>query len=136
MCALFGYLDYGKHVPWRIMQKLVQALANSSEVRGNQKIQKGTENRPKRDRFGRSSVCIVQNFPVPERRQNGARNGNEGNEQRAFPCSLRLRLGVCTIAADVTVCLHPSPYSLPLQAPVQVPFSFRSVFAAQGEAAV
>jgi len=28
MCALFGYLDYGKHVPWRVLQKLVQALAN------------------------------------------------------------------------------------------------------------
>ena len=34
MCALFGYLDYGKRVPWKIMQKLVQALANASEVRG------------------------------------------------------------------------------------------------------
>ena len=34
MCALFGYLDYGKHVPWRVLQKLVQALANASEVRG------------------------------------------------------------------------------------------------------
>jgi len=34
MCALFGYLDYGKHVPWRILQKLLQALANASEVRG------------------------------------------------------------------------------------------------------
>ncbi len=35
MCALFGYLDYGKRVPWKIMQKLVQALANTSEVRGH-----------------------------------------------------------------------------------------------------
>ena len=34
MCALFGYLDYGKRVPWKIMQKLVQTLANASEVRG------------------------------------------------------------------------------------------------------
>ena len=34
MCALFGYLDYGKRVPWRVLQKLVQALANASEVRG------------------------------------------------------------------------------------------------------
>ena len=34
MCALFGYLDYGKLVPWRVLQKLVQALANASEVRG------------------------------------------------------------------------------------------------------
>ena len=35
MCALFGYLDYGKRVPWQILQKLVQALANASEVRGH-----------------------------------------------------------------------------------------------------
>ena len=35
MCALFGFLDYGKRVPWKIMQNLVQALANASEVRGH-----------------------------------------------------------------------------------------------------
>ena len=35
MCALFGYLNYGKRVPWHILQKLVQALANASEVRGH-----------------------------------------------------------------------------------------------------
>ena len=35
MCALFGLLDYGKRVPWQILQKLVQALANASEVRGH-----------------------------------------------------------------------------------------------------
>ena len=35
MCALFGFLDYGKRVPWKVLQKLVQALANASEVRGN-----------------------------------------------------------------------------------------------------
>ena len=34
MCALYGYLDYGKRVPWKTLQKLVQALANASEVRG------------------------------------------------------------------------------------------------------
>ena len=34
MCALFGYLDYGKRVPARVLQKLVQVLANASEVRG------------------------------------------------------------------------------------------------------
>ena len=34
MCALYGYLDYGKRVPWKLLQKLVQALANASEVRG------------------------------------------------------------------------------------------------------
>lgn len=35
MCALFGFFDYGKRVPWRILQKMVQALANASEVRGH-----------------------------------------------------------------------------------------------------
>ena len=35
MCALFGFLAYGKSVPWKILQKLVQALANASEVRGH-----------------------------------------------------------------------------------------------------
>ncbi|MBR3447780.1 MAG: class II glutamine amidotransferase [Oscillospiraceae bacterium] len=35
MCALFGLLDYGKRVPWKVLQKMVQALANASEVRGN-----------------------------------------------------------------------------------------------------
>lgn len=35
MCTLFGFLDYGKRVPWKILQKLVQALANASEVRGH-----------------------------------------------------------------------------------------------------
>ena len=35
MCALFGFLNYGKKVSWKTMQKLVQALANASEVRGN-----------------------------------------------------------------------------------------------------
>lgn len=34
MCALFGFLDYGKRVPWKTLQKLVQALANASEARG------------------------------------------------------------------------------------------------------
>ena len=34
MCALFGYLDCGKRVPMKVLQKLVQSLANSSEVRG------------------------------------------------------------------------------------------------------
>ena len=35
MCALFGFLNYGKSTPWRVLQKLVQALANASEVRGH-----------------------------------------------------------------------------------------------------
>lgn len=34
MCALFGFLDYGKKIPLKALQKLVQALANASEERG------------------------------------------------------------------------------------------------------
>ena len=34
MCALFGFLDCGKKIPFKVLQKLVQALANASEVRG------------------------------------------------------------------------------------------------------
>lgn len=34
MCALFGFLDYGKKIPWKTLQRLVQALANASEIRG------------------------------------------------------------------------------------------------------
>ena len=35
MCALFGFLDYGHKLSPKDLQKLVQALANASEVRGN-----------------------------------------------------------------------------------------------------
>lgn len=35
MCALFGYLDCGKKIPHKVLQKLVQALANASEERGD-----------------------------------------------------------------------------------------------------
>ena len=35
MCALFGYLDIGHQVPMKVLRKLLQALANASEVRGN-----------------------------------------------------------------------------------------------------
>ena len=35
MCALFGYLDIGHQVPMKVLRKLLQSLANASEVRGN-----------------------------------------------------------------------------------------------------
>ena len=35
MCALFGFLDYGHRFPTKILQRLVQALANASEIRGD-----------------------------------------------------------------------------------------------------
>ncbi len=34
MCALFGWLDYKGIVPYKILKKLTQALANASEERG------------------------------------------------------------------------------------------------------
>ena len=35
MCALFGFMDCGKKIPLRTLQKVLQALANASEVRGD-----------------------------------------------------------------------------------------------------
>lgn len=34
MCALFGWLDYKGIVPYKVLQKLTQALANAAEERG------------------------------------------------------------------------------------------------------
>ena len=34
MCALFGWLDYKRIVPYRVLKKLTQALANAAEERG------------------------------------------------------------------------------------------------------
>lgn len=34
MCALFGWLDYKEIVPYKILKKLTQALANAAEERG------------------------------------------------------------------------------------------------------
>lgn len=34
MCALFGWLDYKHIVPYKVLKKLTQALANSAEERG------------------------------------------------------------------------------------------------------
>ncbi|MDE5936450.1 MAG: glucosamine 6-phosphate synthetase [Ruminococcus sp.] len=34
MCALFGWLDYGKKLPHRLLKKLTQTLANAAEERG------------------------------------------------------------------------------------------------------
>lgn len=35
MCALFGWLDYKGIVPYRVLRKLTQVLANAAEERGN-----------------------------------------------------------------------------------------------------
>ena len=34
MCALFGWLDYKHIVPYKVLKKLTQALANAAEERG------------------------------------------------------------------------------------------------------
>lgn len=34
MCVLFGWLDCGKKLPYKILKKLTQALANAAEERG------------------------------------------------------------------------------------------------------
>ena len=34
MCALFGWLDYKHIIPYKILKKLTQALANAAEERG------------------------------------------------------------------------------------------------------
>lgn len=34
MCALFGWLDYKGNVPYNILKKLTQTLANAAEERG------------------------------------------------------------------------------------------------------
>ena len=34
MCALFGWLDYKGIVPYRVLRKLTQTLANAAEERG------------------------------------------------------------------------------------------------------
>ena len=34
MCALFGFLDFGRILPQKILRELTQALANSAEERG------------------------------------------------------------------------------------------------------
>ena len=66
MCALFGFLDYGKRVPWKVLQKLVQALANASEVRGNH-ASGIAYNRPERlSIFKRPLPAHKMHFRIPD----------------------------------------------------------------------
>lgn len=34
MCALFGWLNYKHIIPYKVLKKLTQALANAAEERG------------------------------------------------------------------------------------------------------
>ena len=66
MCALFGFLDYGKRVPWKVLQKMVQTLANASEVRGHHAAGIAY-NRPDRlSIFKRPKPAHKLHFHVPE----------------------------------------------------------------------
>ena len=66
MCALFGFLNYGKRVPWRTLQKLVQVLANASEMRGNH-ASGIAFNRPERlSIFKRPLPAHKMRFRIPE----------------------------------------------------------------------
>lgn len=66
VCALFGFLNYGKRIPWRTLQKLVQALSNASEVRGNH-ASGIAYNRPDRlSIFKRPLPAHKMRFRIPE----------------------------------------------------------------------
>ena len=66
MCALFGFLDYGKRVPWKIMQKLVQALANASEVRGHHASGIAYNRNDRLSIFKRPKPAHKLHFRIPE----------------------------------------------------------------------
>ena len=65
MCALFGFLDYGKRVPWKVLQKLVQALANASEVRGNHASGIAYNRRDRLSIFKRPLPAHKMRFRIP-----------------------------------------------------------------------
>ena len=66
MCALFGFLDYGKHVPWKVLQKLIQALANASEVRGHHATGIAYNRADRLSIFKRPKPAQKLHFRIPE----------------------------------------------------------------------
>ena len=66
MCALFGFLDYGKRTPWRVLQKLVQALANASEVRGTHAAGIAYNHDDRLSIFKRPKPAHKLRFRIPE----------------------------------------------------------------------
>ncbi len=66
MCALFGFLDYGKHVPWKVLQKLIQALANASEVRGHHATGIAYNRADRLSIFKRPKPAHKLHFRIPE----------------------------------------------------------------------
>ena len=87
MCALFGYLNYGKHVPWKILQKLVQALANASEVRGHHAAGIAYNIADTLTIFKRPKPAHKLHFRIPEGTaavMGHARLTTQGNQKRNF----------------------------------------------------
>ena len=87
MCALFGYLNYGKHVPWKILQKLVQALANASEVRGHHAAGIAYNKADTLTIFKRPKPAHKLHFRIPEGTaavMGHARLTTQGNQKRNF----------------------------------------------------
>ena len=66
MCALFGFLNYGKRVPWKILQKLVQALANASEVRGHHAVGIAYNKADTLTIFKRPKLAHKLHFRIPQ----------------------------------------------------------------------
>ncbi len=66
MCALFGYLDCGKKIPHKILQKLVQALANASEERGDHASGIAYKNAGKLTIYKRPRPAHKMRFRIPK----------------------------------------------------------------------
>ncbi len=66
MCALFGYLDCGKKIPHKVLQKLVQALANASEERGDHASGIAYKNGGKLTIYKRPRPAHKMKFRIPK----------------------------------------------------------------------
>lgn len=66
MCALFGILDYGRRVPVNALQKLIQALANASEVRGTHASGISYVSNEKLTVYKRPKPAHKQHFRIPK----------------------------------------------------------------------
>ncbi len=67
MCALFGFLDYKHQVSARVLQKLLQALANASEVRGTHASGIAYNKGGQPDHLQASQACTQDAFQAPAR---------------------------------------------------------------------
>ena len=67
------------------------------------------DDRPQRDHLRQSSVRIIEDLPIPKGGQDGARNGEEGDEKRAFLLFFQDHLLLPHHSGQV--CLLPQPVS-------------------------